>query len=680
MRLILFLVLGGLFSAAQAMERVSLQLNWKHQFQFAGYYAALAQGYFREAGFEVELREVADGVDPIESVIKGQADFGVGASELALHRARGAPVVALACIVQHSPLVILANRREVTNIGALNGQRIMLMAHETELYAYLRAEGVEHYLPVPSRFDIGDLTAGRVAAMSGYSTDEPFLLRQAGFPYIQFTPSAVGIDFYGDTLFTTEARVKQSPKAVQAFRDAAVRGWRYATDHPEEIADLILASYPRRHSREHLLYEAAELKRLMQPDLVEIGQMSAGRWQNIARTYAEQGMLPADYVLDGLMYQPETSRVPAWMWGALLASSMLIVIGTAFAAYLAKLNARLKGEIAIRQQAELALRSSEGRYRHLAEQSRDTIWTLDLATQRFTYVSPAVERTRGYTPAEVMALPLQASLSADSYRRVSALLAEHGARLVAGDRSAMSVMAEVEQPCKQGGQVVSEVMGSFLLDADGRPSALLGVSRDITERRNSEAQLQQANSRLRSQLDEIQRLQAALQEQAIRDSLTGCFNRRYLDETLARELARARRERTPLSLLMIDLDHFKQINDAHGHAVGDEALKELARTLRDRVRDEDVLCRFGGEEFVILMPRMPLAVARERAEQWRHLIGEIRLPFDDGLLHFTASIGLAVYPEHGDSVEELTQAADLALYLAKHEGRNRVVVYSPPAA
>jgi len=145
-------------------------------------------------------------------------------------------------------------------------------------------------------------------------------------------------------------------------------------------------------------------------------------------------------------------------------------------------------------------------------------------------------------------------------------------------------------------------------------------------------------------------------------------------------LSRAHREGYPLSLLILDLDHFKRINDAHGHPVGDEALKELARTLQASVRHEDVLCRFGGEEFVILMPRMPLEIARLRAEQWRQMIGEIHLQLDSVDLHFTASIGLAAYPEHGDSVEELTQAADLALYLAKHEGRNRVVVYSPPAA
>jgi diguanylate cyclase (GGDEF)-like protein len=190
--------------------------------------------------------------------------------------------------------------------------------------------------------------------------------------------------------------------------------------------------------------------------------------------------------------------------------------------------------------------------------------------------------------------------------------------------------------------------------------------------------LQAANERLRKQLEEIEKLQVALQEQAIRDGLTGCFNRRYLDETLERELWRARREDYPLSLVIFDLDHFKQINDTHGHLAGDEALKELARTLQAGIRQEDVLCRYGGEEFVVLMPGMALAVAAERAEGWRQTIAEICVRFGDIELKFTTSVGVAAYPEHGKMADELTQAADLALYIAKHEGRNRVEVYTPP--
>jgi diguanylate cyclase (GGDEF)-like protein len=271
---------------------------------------------------------------------------------------------------------------------------------------------------------------------------------------------------------------------------------------------------------------------------------------------------------------------------------------------------------------------------------------------------------------------LSAALQPESYARIVAMLDEHLRRIEAGDQSALSAMAEVEQPHKNGGTVYSEVVASFLLDAEGKPQAILGVSRDITERRRVEAQLREANDKLRGQLGEIEKLHVALQEQAIRDSLTGCFNRRYLDETLERELSRSRREGYPLSLVLLDLDHFKQINDTYGHQAGDRALVVLAETLRADIRHEDVLCRYGGEEFIILMPHMPLATAAERAEAWRQKIADIRVPFGKFELTFTTSAGVAAYPDHGKTPDELSQSADLALYLAKNGGRNRVVIFN----
>jgi diguanylate cyclase (GGDEF)-like protein/PAS domain S-box-containing protein len=679
-RLFVIFLLAIFLVPAHALEQVVLQLNWKHQFQFGGYYAAIEKGYFRDAGFEVSLRELSEGHDPIQAVLGGEADYGVAASELALHRAKGEPVVALATIVQNSPLVLLVNRRKITSIDALSGGRIMLTPHESELFAYLRREGIANYTAVAHSFDPKDLISGRVDALSGYLTDEPYVLREAGFPYLALNPSAVGIHFYGDTLFTSEARARQSAARVRAFRAAAIEGWAYAMAHPDEVADLILKKYSKRHTREHLLFEANELKRLMQPELVEIGQQSAARWQQIAQTYAELDMLPEKHSIAGLIFEAEERKLPSWFGFALTGAIMLIAAVAIAALYFARLTRSLSREMITRRVFERALRTSEERYRQLAEHSKDVIWTLDLSTRRFSYVSPSIEGARGFTPEEVVSQPLSSSLQPESYAKIMAMLDEHLGRIAAGDQSALSAMTEVEQPHKNGSIVVSEVVASFLLDADGKPHAVLGVSRNITERRRVEAQLREANDKLRGQLEEIENLHVALQEQAIRDSLTGCFNRRYLDETLERELSRSRREGYPLSLVILDLDHFKQINDTYGHQAGDQALVVLAETLRADIRHEDVLCRYGGEEFIILMPHMPLATAAERAEAWRQKIADIRVPFGKFELTFTTSAGVAAYPDHGKTPDELSQSADLALYLAKNAGRNRVIVFSADAA
>lgn len=168
----------------------------------------------------------------------------------------------------------------------------------------------------------------------------------------------------------------------------------------------------------------------------------------------------------------------------------------------------------------------------------------------------------------------------------------------------------------------------------------------------------------------------SLREQAIRDALTGLFNRRYLEEALARELHRAGHGKVPLSVLMLDLDFFKNFNDMHGHAAGDAVLKQVGKLLETHTRREDVACRYGGEEFVLILPGAPLGVAWRRADELRQAVRHASLEFEGKVLGpVTLSVGVACFPEHGATRETLLAAADQALYQAKHAGRDRVVVY-----
>ena len=192
------------------------------------------------------------------------------------------------------------------------------------------------------------------------------------------------------------------------------------------------------------------------------------------------------------------------------------------------------------------------------------------------------------------------------------------------------------------------------------------------ELRGREKELLAANETLRQNIEAINVLQQQLHEQAIRDPLTGLYNRRYLDSTLERELARCKREGESLSVIMIDIDHFKKINDTYGHQAGDEMLCRLAHCLGSIARAEDVACRYGGEEFVLLMPTMPLSVAWERAEKLRTAFAGITVAFGSFRLQATLSIGISLYPGNGGSASELIRCADTALYEAKQAGRNQV--------
>lgn len=177
------------------------------------------------------------------------------------------------------------------------------------------------------------------------------------------------------------------------------------------------------------------------------------------------------------------------------------------------------------------------------------------------------------------------------------------------------------------------------------------------------------------------RLRESLREQSIRDSLTGLFNRRFLDEFLVREVARAERKTRQLSMIALDIDHFKRINDSFGHSAGDTVLQKVGTILRAHVRSTDVASRIGGEEFLLVLAESPLPLAAKRAEDIRNAIYEMSLKYENrDLGRVTASFGVAAFPEHGRTAEALIRAADKALYEAKHAGRNQVVSARLPTA
>jgi diguanylate cyclase (GGDEF)-like protein len=172
------------------------------------------------------------------------------------------------------------------------------------------------------------------------------------------------------------------------------------------------------------------------------------------------------------------------------------------------------------------------------------------------------------------------------------------------------------------------------------------------------------------------RMREALRSQSVRDPLTGLFNRRYFDETLQREIASYRREGTPLSILMLDLDHFKKVNDSYGHAAGDDALRALGRLMRTSFRESDVICRYGGEEFAVVLLNSDLDSAYAKAESFRRQVEQTDLGSNGrDMGRMTASVGVACCTEF-DFPDQLVQASDAALYQAKRMGRNSTFVCS----
>jgi diguanylate cyclase (GGDEF)-like protein len=214
-----------------------------------------------------------------------------------------------------------------------------------------------------------------------------------------------------------------------------------------------------------------------------------------------------------------------------------------------------------------------------------------------------------------------------------------------------------------------------LNNKNNNPTGYVIVIRDITDRVNSENQLKRSNALLNIQLEKIAEMQEQLREQANRDPLTGLYNRRFLELSLSQEIYEAEQRGGEVSIIFCDIDHFKKINDQYGHLVGDTVLQSIANILQSTIREDDIACRIGGDEFIVVLPRTDIHVAENRALELIQRISNFDFPSPEINLCIQLSMGIVCYPQHGLNRDELFRAADMALYQAKSRGRNQVVVF-----
>ncbi|PPC92331.1 MAG: GGDEF domain-containing protein [Methylobacter sp.] len=348
----------GLWSTSVlAAETIHLQLRWHHQFQFAGYYAAVEKGFYQNAGLNVILDAGSPEKNPVWQVLQGDAEYGVGNAELLLERLRGAPLVALAAIYQHSPSVLLANKNaKADSPHDLIGKTVMMMGSETDadFFAMFYNEGINvaSINFIPSSFNIDDLINGNTDAFNSYLTNEPYYLKERGVEFTVINPRNYGIDFYSDILFTSEQEIFDHPQRVKAFRQASIEGWVYAMEHPDEIIELLLKKYQVNKSKQHLEFEAAAMRPLIYPDLIEIGHINPWRFKYMAQTLVEAKMVNDDKALEGFIYSSDINvdKEALWLYGKIVA--LLVLVAVFVIAALAIAYRSAKKELRLRLAAE----------------------------------------------------------------------------------------------------------------------------------------------------------------------------------------------------------------------------------------------------------------------------------------------------------------------------------------
>jgi diguanylate cyclase (GGDEF)-like protein/PAS domain S-box-containing protein len=315
-----------------------------------------------------------------------------------------------------------------------------------------------------------------------------------------------------------------------------------------------------------------------------------------------------------------------------------------------------------RVRTEDALRESEVRFRLIAENGSDVVSLHDTAG-RVIYVSPSCERVLGFLPDEVLRMAPFATAHPDDSER----LQRHFGQLM---RAEPVTSLQVRMLHKTGKHIWLDMMWRAVFNRDGKVVRLQASSRDITERKEYEKRLEEAKRTLKVQADRLAEANAQLAELAAKDGLTGLKNRRAFEDRLEEEVARARRHGHALSLILIDIDHFKSYNDTYGHPKGDEVLRNVGRLLQRLMRDTDFAARYGGEEFAIILPNTDREGAHQVAERLRHTIESAT--WDDRAI--TASVGAATFSREIDRSELLLDHADKALYKSKEAGRNRVTL------
>ena len=286
----------SLYAKDQKLEKITLQLQWKHQFEFAGFYAAKEKGFYKDVGLDVTFVEFDKNKNIIDELLNGNAEYGLTYSSVIVEYLKGKPLVLIANFFKQSPLVLVA-QEEIKSPADLKGKKVMGVSDSIDNITLLTMldkfeVNTDNIINVSASFNIDAFVDKRVDAMSVFTTNELYQLNQRGVKYNIFDPIAYGSKYYDVNLFSSKDEVTYHPDRVEKFRSASVKGWEYALSHHEEIIDLIIQKYnSQKKSKEALHFEAKQIEQIMLPNIYEIGSIDIDRVKVIADIFLQAGFI-----------------------------------------------------------------------------------------------------------------------------------------------------------------------------------------------------------------------------------------------------------------------------------------------------------------------------------------------------------------------------------------------------
>ncbi|WP_345992991.1 diguanylate cyclase [Sulfurimonas sp. HSL-1716] len=742
----ILLVFSSLY-ADNKLQNVTLQLQWKHQFEYAGFYAAEEKGFYKEVGLDVSFKEFKNGMHPVDDVLDTKNAYGITYSDLIVDYLDGKPVVFVANFFKHSPLVLVA-QSNIKLPSDLKGKKIMGIENTIKSTAFLMmfkdfGMNLGSFTNVPPSFKIDDFVNKKIDAMVVFSTNELFYLDKACVKYNVFNPSSYGTEFYDVNLFTSRDELINHPRRVENFKNASIRGWQYALTHKEEIIDLILKKYNTQHkSRAALEFEANQIQHAVLPSIFPIGSIDPVRVRMMAEDFKEMGLVSTETALDfsNFIYEDkhyasdltkeEKSFLiskgpikmcadPDWMPFEGIKDGRHIGIAADFFNLIRK-----KSDIKIElyptktwQQSVNAAKtrkcdifslasSTPSRLKYMQFTDPYIKLPLVLATKMdkpYTYNFYALKDKKigvvgGYAIGEILRRKYPNMDIVDVKNIHDGLKKVERGELYGYVDNLMVLAYTIQHEFTGLLKISSRVNENVALAIGTRNDEPLlhtifeKLVHTVSEKEKQEIYNQWVSVEETKEMNygfiikllsviliislaflyhyfRLKKYSAELKRLSVTDSLTGIYNRMKTDDILQYQYDLFSRYKTPCGVIMLDIDHFKEVNDTYGHQTGDYVLQQFAQILKNSIRSTDIAGRWGGEEFLIICPNTNIEQVENVANNIKDKIAAYH--FANNVKHLTASFGVSCFGDR-KNIDDVIKAADSALYTSKEKGRNQV--------
>ena len=745
------LLLVSTFLYSSSLEKVSIQFNWKYQFEVAGFIAAKEKGFYENVGLDVELKEYNPEVDILFDVLNNKVTYGISSSNIVLENKKIASIVLLATYLQKSPLVFIT-KPDIKTPSQFLGKTIM--GNKDELKNSSLALLLSHFNInfsntkfIPHNFKIDDFINGKVEIMSAFRSNQLYELDKRKIDYNIIDPADYGFVMSAVNLYTSKEEAFKNKDRTQKFIEATNRGWEYALKNKEEIIDILIKKYGVNKSKEALLYETDVVNQVMMRDFYPIGKVSPELTQRLVKQLSYSGMIEPNQKINHIFFENIVDKIPS---DFSLTKSEKEYLNSKHS--LKMCIDPFWYPIEFMKDGKISGITSDLK-RYFEEKIQINIdvvptnnWneSLDFIKDKkcdiISSISPSYDRMSylNFTKP-ILTLPIVVTTQKDKpFLRDISLLKNEKIAILKGHFIAeyikdyfpylkiveVASMNEGLYLVEQGevyGYIDNALVLSSTIQKEFSNSLKIGFRFDILDElsigtRNDEPILNDIFSRLVDDLDETKKqeflnnwtiiteqvgwfslkeiiflviftttifgglifyqrklkiLNKKLKKLYLTDKLTGLYNRFKIDKELSSQKDNIdRNDSYSCGLILIDIDYFKSINDTLGHLVGDCILKDISKLLKNNLRKTDIIGRWGGEEFLIILPFTSKDIAKKVAENLRALIEEHNFSYNMNR-KITISIGVTEFSK-SKSVEDTLLLVDNLLYKAKENGRNRV--------